>query len=91
MNEQITPEQLVALANKIIDKQTFKKYCKDPYFKQFLKIMMFMQFNTVEGAASDDPLGQDPSVFSHVLVGPAQNGRQIQVTIDIKLTPAIVR
>lgn len=91
MNHKITPEQLVDLSSKFVDKQMYKKYCRDPYFKQFLKILIFMQINCIESAASDDPLGQDPSVFGHVLVGRGENGRQISVNIDIKLTPSIVR
>lgn len=91
MNHLLTPEQLIALTNKYVDKRMFKSACKDPYFKQFLKILIFMQLNCIEGAASDDPLGQDPSVFGHTLTSRAQNGRPIRVDIDIKLTPAIVR
>lgn len=91
MNYPMTPEQLCDYANKIIDKKVLKAHIKDPYFKQFLKIIIFMNLNCIEGAASDDPLGQDPSVYAHTLVGRAQNGRQISVDIDIKLRPSIVR
>lgn len=91
MNHMMTPEQLVAASNKIVDRKLLKKVLKDPYFKQFLKIMIFMQLNCAEGAAGDTLEGQDPSVFGHSLTMTAHNGRQIRVDIDIKLTPSIVR
>lgn len=84
----VTGKQLSELAEKAISDNAYKEICDSPYFKEFVKILTFMQLNVKVGTEQGYFKTQD---FGHTFMSYNEKKEMVCIDVDVKLTPRIMK